>query len=617
MGYDYLRSRPSKNGTSIFEKLGVSFYDVVDLPIQYLDLNPAVFDMLSSARVVQDGKSVPRYAKLADLIKDGYVNVTRWVENQPNPLNSLDVIYNIELALARFALKLRGTDFTVYDIQLEDLSLTTEVKDFLRTNLKIKTLGDLYIMGAAKFKHYFVTVKNGSKIKSDVLNAMMEFGAAPEKIYQSDLSDESGGDSSTDTAQYLDTDVGILDERGSTTYLFRAIKIALAMEKDRKKRGEELHSVKNEQQVKAPIVTYKIIPNAPSTASRTYPQPLGKAKSEEAESTASNSSNSTTTPPAEEEQPKKLTLAERQAMIRYEEIMSKVKFVGKFDYSKMIKLITEKYTNIHEFLREVELSSGILQAVYRGKELRHGTLLKISKVLGCKIEDLVSLNTNQTSKPTAESSSKGEEKPEYVANENATRSGRTVHVGGSVPKDLRRAELLEKPIEALGINWKYIKIIKFSLPNISTISDLVKYSKKELLNAGITYHIASQIVESLKFYGLSLADARVSNNPSAAKRKRNTSSKRIRDRKSEVNVTVVSVKPVHSQKLLQGSDESEKTKTESSRQSESYEANLTSPFDKDKRKNYYSTPNGYIKVFGERMKKYNPYPENNGFDSQM
>ena len=235
MSYDYLRSRPSKSGQSIFEKLGVSFHDVASLPISYLNLSKPTADMLSSQHTRVDDEIVHRFTTMGDLVKCGYVEMLKIAESKVYPMHASEILYEIELSLARYALKLRGTDFTVYDIRVDDLSLGDGTKEFIKRNMRAKTIGDLYVIGASRFKQYFEDVKNGKKMQQDALNAMMEFGTSPERVYNKDDMEES-----LSALEPQDMEDEEEEEVGQAQYLFKSIKRSLEAEKQKKSEKEDM-----------------------------------------------------------------------------------------------------------------------------------------------------------------------------------------------------------------------------------------------------------------------------------------------------------------------------------------------------------------------------------------
>lgn len=181
MRYDYLRSGDSKSGaTTSFVLLGVPFQVVANIPIEFLDVRGETRSIIVENPLVSAGKKICKFKTLGELASFGYEKLNRYIRTSYMPKKSFSqIMYEIQLALARFSLKLRGTDFTVFDIKISDLNLSGEANSFLKNYTDAETLGDLYI-DYRTMKRDLEGFKNCTDIKKSIKGAMLEFGIRPE-----------------------------------------------------------------------------------------------------------------------------------------------------------------------------------------------------------------------------------------------------------------------------------------------------------------------------------------------------------------------------------------------------------------------------------------------------
>ena len=178
VSYDYLQSA-SKKGKSSFVLLGTSFEEVVSLPITFLNLNEELSNLFVKKTISLKDGSVTLFT-IGSLLSLGKKNVSNYLSDKGYSSAEIkNLIYKLELSLAKFSLKFKDTDFTVFDIKVADLDLGNEAKAWAKRN-EFYEVGDLYLLGSVQFNKVLLNEKNGIRIKKDLLSALKKFGTAPE-----------------------------------------------------------------------------------------------------------------------------------------------------------------------------------------------------------------------------------------------------------------------------------------------------------------------------------------------------------------------------------------------------------------------------------------------------
>lgn len=203
MSYDYLRSKPGTFGDTIFDKLGTSFEEVANLPVKYLGLDTNASKLLSEQNIVENGVVSSKFNTLGDIVKFGYKNICNLIESELKYAKfEPEILYDIQYKLAKFALKLNGTEFSVFDIKVQDLGLEQSTIEFVNKVFKAETLGDIYLVGSKNFNKYFKKHPN-PKLQKEILVAMKRFGTHPEKSDE-EYSDELDEETYEENEEYSD-----------------------------------------------------------------------------------------------------------------------------------------------------------------------------------------------------------------------------------------------------------------------------------------------------------------------------------------------------------------------------------------------------------------------------
>lgn len=169
--YDYLQSKP-RSGKTSFGLLGVTFEEVMDLPITYLSLDNKLKSVFVD-KALYVNRELKKLLTIGDLVNLGYDFVESYAHNHFGGGANLEV-YFLQVALAKFSLKLKGSDFSVFEIDASDLELTDHALDWADRK-GLETLGDFYLDAKRKLK-FLGDVKNEREIKKSVLDAMKRFG---------------------------------------------------------------------------------------------------------------------------------------------------------------------------------------------------------------------------------------------------------------------------------------------------------------------------------------------------------------------------------------------------------------------------------------------------------
>ncbi len=191
--YDYLQSEPRSKKTS-FGMLGVTFEDVMNLPISYLKLQGTLKELFVD-KPFYVNRQLKKMHTLGDLVNIGYDTAENYIQKSLKT-GVKRTLYNLELALAKFSLKLKGSEFTVFEIDVEDVGLTKNAVDWAIDN-GFYELGDFYIYANEKFDE-MLDNKQNREIKKSVLSAMKRFGILSEGkdvriVGKDDISKTSNG----------------------------------------------------------------------------------------------------------------------------------------------------------------------------------------------------------------------------------------------------------------------------------------------------------------------------------------------------------------------------------------------------------------------------------------
>ncbi len=185
--YDMLKSRVKEGENNIFDILNVNFSDVIKLPIQVLELPENLKMVLASEKVYADGKYISKFTTLGDLVDFGYEKTKDLLQNNFRASELLNILQEVQEQLAKFALKLKGTDFTVFDIRISKVNMSGKTRAWAEKN-NIETLGDIYLLGTERINAIVKEEKGGSKIKNDLVDALHKYGTKPERTDARDRS---------------------------------------------------------------------------------------------------------------------------------------------------------------------------------------------------------------------------------------------------------------------------------------------------------------------------------------------------------------------------------------------------------------------------------------------
>lgn len=143
--------------------------------IDVLNLSNNDKKIIEKVRVYERGKSKPKFKTIGDLVESGYLSLLS-VFSSLN-LSYTDVsnlIENIENALARVGLKVKGSEFTIGDVRIQDLNLKKDKsKQFFEKNSrKFKVVDDIIMYGISKWMAF----TNDRDIVDDIRQAIGRIG---------------------------------------------------------------------------------------------------------------------------------------------------------------------------------------------------------------------------------------------------------------------------------------------------------------------------------------------------------------------------------------------------------------------------------------------------------
>lgn len=181
INYDKLRSTAYKGDKTIFKTLGYTIEEVKNLPIKYLRISQDVADLLSCKGFHHQSFASRNFETMGSLVDYGYSALVDYLSRALGADKGLVAMQEIQEALAEFALKLQNTEFTVFDIRTDFLRVSELSHEWIRRN-KFETIGDLYIYGTSGFVRTAKDENKGTRIVSEVKEAMKAFGTKPEKV---------------------------------------------------------------------------------------------------------------------------------------------------------------------------------------------------------------------------------------------------------------------------------------------------------------------------------------------------------------------------------------------------------------------------------------------------
>jgi hypothetical protein len=177
--YDELYCKKS-SGEDVFSKLGTSFEEVMNLPISYLHLNPSLDRYLQKCKKTVNGEMQPAFTVLGDLVNCGKEKLEAIIQKNNNiHLREVELMQNVEEELAKYALKLKGSDFTVYNIRCSQLNFTDEDSEavaWLKSNSEYETISDLYTVNQKGIVRRVGSSESALRIIASLRKAIMEYG---------------------------------------------------------------------------------------------------------------------------------------------------------------------------------------------------------------------------------------------------------------------------------------------------------------------------------------------------------------------------------------------------------------------------------------------------------
>jgi hypothetical protein len=118
---------------------------------------------------------VAQFTTMGDLVNYGYTKLDRLVDDSRYCNNAVEILQDTQEKLARFALKLKDTEFTVYDVRVDRLALSAEARRWV--NLQgITELRNLYNMNDNVIKDKLKGSKDGGRIYDSINAALKQFG---------------------------------------------------------------------------------------------------------------------------------------------------------------------------------------------------------------------------------------------------------------------------------------------------------------------------------------------------------------------------------------------------------------------------------------------------------
>ena len=181
--YDMLVSNIVDFKGTAFDRLDVDFSDVINLPIKLLNLSADIVEFLNKKIKIVNGNSLPMFETVGELVNYGYDKLSDYFQIVFGAGRSRDALMEVEEKLANFALKLKDTEFTVFDIRLKSLNISATTASWLKEKEKYKTLGDIYLIGSSKLNKVANSskVSNKKKVATELKELLRRYGVNAEK----------------------------------------------------------------------------------------------------------------------------------------------------------------------------------------------------------------------------------------------------------------------------------------------------------------------------------------------------------------------------------------------------------------------------------------------------
>ncbi len=181
--YDMLVSNIVDFKGTAFDRLDVDFSDVINLPIKLLNLSADIVECLNKKIKIVNGNSLPMFETVGELVNYGYDKLSDYFQIVFGAGRSRDALMEVEEKLANFALKLKDTEFTVFDIRLKSLNISATTASWLKEKEKYKTLGDIYLIGSSKLNKVANSskVSNKKKVATELKELLRRYGVNAEK----------------------------------------------------------------------------------------------------------------------------------------------------------------------------------------------------------------------------------------------------------------------------------------------------------------------------------------------------------------------------------------------------------------------------------------------------
>ncbi len=170
----------SSSGENCFiKKLGIDIDDVMNLPVRYLMLSYSI-SKIFNGKTRRGEKIVDEFSTIGDFVNAGYEKISDKIMSNFSIADSVEILQVLQEKLAKFGVKLKGSDFVVEDVRISNLDLTSSAKELLKkTNKEFKTIGDIYVYGAERFFD-LCDVPSDKVAYNELTSAMMQFGLKPE-----------------------------------------------------------------------------------------------------------------------------------------------------------------------------------------------------------------------------------------------------------------------------------------------------------------------------------------------------------------------------------------------------------------------------------------------------
>ncbi len=378
INYDYLQST-TRSGKTSFVMLGVSFEDVMNLPIKYLNLEGYAKQLFVDNPFYVNGE-LKKMLTLGDLVNVGYDFVESRVQKNLTRETNL-TIYKIQLALAKFSLKLKGTDFSVFEIDVSDLNLTKNALNWSIKN-EFYTLGDFYLNAKRKLKNLD---ENSTKreIKDSVVSAMKRFGITFEKKKPND---DSKSLKELASGMFPDILTAIAHEKEKTA---KTKVIGLEIFDNINYQNTECDYTKLITLIKLHFKTASDFLTATTISTRTLDKIVeGKELSDRALKKVYTYF--------------KVTISDivefKTAKIKTNNKIKNTGIGTKYDFSKLFIKIRKLYGSRTAFRKITGISDSSLDSLAKGKFLSYKNMKKVCSALRCELEDIMEKLPNESEK---------------------------------------------------------------------------------------------------------------------------------------------------------------------------------------------------------------------------